>query len=125
MNKEVIEQKIQEIVQKIVKEYEPEKIILFGSWAWGEPGPDSDVDLFILKESQESRAERGRKMDALLYPRDIALDFLIYTPDEVKTSINENYNLFIEDIIRNGKVLYTRSGSDMQIPLPQRELAIV
>ena len=53
MDRVVFEQKLKEITDKIVKEYQPEKIILFGSWAWGEPHEWSDVDLFIIKRSEK------------------------------------------------------------------------
>ena len=125
MNRAEIEEKIKQIVGKIVKEYQPEKIILFGSWAWGEPNKDSDVDLLIVKNSQKSRMERETEVDTLLCPREVPLDFLIYTPEEIKMSINVNHNLFVEDIIRNGKVLYARPESEIRIELPQRELSII
>ncbi|MEK7658033.1 MAG: nucleotidyltransferase domain-containing protein [Patescibacteria group bacterium] len=56
----VNKEKIQEITNKIVKEYNPRKIILFGSYAWGKPTEDSDVDLFIIKDSFDRRIERER-----------------------------------------------------------------
>lgn len=125
MKKREAEQKIKEITEKIVKEYQPEKIILFGSWAWGEPGLDSDVDLFIIKDATESRFNRERKVKEIIWGSNMPLDILVYTPEEVRTSININHNLFIEDIIRNGRILYAKSESEFIVPLPQRELAVV
>lgn len=125
MSRAETEEKIRQIVEKIVKEYQPEKIILFGSLIWGNSGPDSDVDLLIVKRSQKSRAERGQEVQTFLYPQELPLDFLIYTPEELNVSINENHNLFIEDIIRNGKTLYVKPESKISIELPKRELAIV
>lgn len=55
--KEEIKEKIQPAIDKIVKEFQPEKIILFGSWAWGEPEYDSDADLLVVKDSKRSRFE--------------------------------------------------------------------
>lgn len=46
----VTETQIKKVAQKIAKEYSPEKIILFGSYAWGKPHKDSDIDLFIVKK---------------------------------------------------------------------------
>lgn len=125
MDRAEIEEKIRQIVEKIVKEYQPEKIILFGSCVWGEPGPDSDVDLFVVKDAVESRFNRERKVKEIIWGSDTPLDILVYTPEEVKTSINVNHNLFIEDIIRNGRVLFVKSENEFVVPLPQRELAIV
>lgn len=51
-------QKLKKVTEKIVKEYKPEKIILFGSHAWGKPSRDSDVDLFIVKNSKKRRSDR-------------------------------------------------------------------
>ena len=47
MSKKEIDKKIAEITDKIVKEFKPEKIILFGSYAWGKPNKDSDIDLLV------------------------------------------------------------------------------
>lgn len=125
MDKAAVEQKLKEIIDKIVKEYQPEKIILFGSWAWGEPGPDSDVDLFIVKRSEKLRLDRERELQALLSPRQIPIDLLVYTPEEVEKSISKNHNLFVEDIWRNGKVLYTEPESVFVVTLPERPLTVL
>ena len=108
MEKAVIEQKIQEIVQKIVKEYRPEKIILFGSWAWGEPHEDSDIDLLVVMESDKPRIERQREIKNLIDPSGIPVDILVHTSRELEESINKKRNLFLEDIVYNGKALYTK-----------------
>ena len=52
------QEKIDSIVNKIVSEAKPEKVILFGSHAWGQPTKDSDVDLFVIQQSGERRLER-------------------------------------------------------------------
>lgn len=119
------EKEIRAITDKIVREYQPEKIILFGSWAWGEPHEWSDADLLVVKRSDKPRMEREREVKKLLPPLDIALDILVYTPAELEKSINENHNLFMEDIIRNGKTLYARQGSPWTVTLPDRPLVIV
>ena len=108
MEKEVIEQKIKEITDKIVKEYQPEKIILFGSWAWGTPHEDSDVDLFIVKESNEKRWEREYELRRKLFGNKFPpMDLLIYTPVEVERRVVME-DFFIQDILEKGKTLYVR-----------------
>lgn len=97
---------LQEITRKIAARFHPEKIILFGSWAWGQPGPDSDIDLLVIKESDKSRVERQRELSDLLFPRRVPLDLLVYTPDEIDEKIRKDGNLFLEDIVKNGIVLY-------------------
>ena len=59
---------IQAVADKIAKEFQPEKIILFGSYAWGKPTEDSDVDLCIIKEVEDTR-ELSSRISHLLYPR--------------------------------------------------------
>ena len=100
------ETQVQEVTRKIVNTFHPEKVILFGSWAWGQPGPDSDIDLLIIKESDKPRVERERELSGLLFPRRVPLDLFVYTPSELNKKIEEDGNLFLEDIVRNGIVLY-------------------
>ena len=111
----------------ILKEhYRSEAIILFGSFVWGNPNKDSDIDLFIIKQSQKSRIERQRELRLKLFGSDFpAMDILVYTPEEVGKSINEYKNLFIEDILRHGKVLYSKPGSLFNVALPKRRLNIL
>lgn len=80
----VTEEKIKEITDKIVKKYKPERIILFGSYAWGKPGPDSDVDLFIVKETNHSSREMAREISRAIFPRPFPVDILVYTPSEIE-----------------------------------------
>lgn len=99
---------IQRVAKQIVKEYQPKRIILFGSYAWGKPGPDSDVDLFIIKESAKRRIDRERDLRRKLFGNNFpALDLLIYTPEEVKKRM-EIEDFFILDIVNNGKLLYAK-----------------
>ena len=119
------EQKIPELREKIVKELDPEKIILFGSYAWGTPNDDSDVDLFIVKSSDISRRECQTELRKKLFGSDIPMDLLVYTPEEINESINETCNLFIEDIVRNGKIIYEKSKETIPFNLPQRPLIIL
>ena len=106
MGNSLIESQIKEIVHKIAREFKPEKIILFGSWAWGDPGPDSDVDLLVVKDSNKKRMERQIEIRKSLPDSGLPMDILVYTPSEIDESIHKNRNLFLEDIIANGKVLY-------------------
>ena len=108
MTSQEIQEKIQEITQKIVKEFKPEKIILFGSYAWGKPGPDSDVDLFIVKKSKKRRINRERELRTKLFGNKFPpMDILIYTPWEIeKRLLIEDF--FIKDILGKGRVLYAK-----------------
>ena len=94
-------------VQRIVDELHPEKIILFGSYANGNPTPDSDVDLMVVMETTEGSTQRYITVSSLLYPRMFPVDIWVKTPEEVETAIRKG-DLLIEEIIRTGQVIYER-----------------
>lgn len=102
-----MEKKLKEVTDKIVREFQPEKIILFGSWAWGEPNDDSDVDLFIVKETDNTR-NTAIKISGSIFPRFIAMDFIVYTPDQLKKEL-EIEEPFITKVMKAGKVLYEQA----------------
>lgn len=103
----VADEKIQRLVDKIVAEYQPEKVILFGSYAWGTPNEDSDIDLFVIKKSKQSRRERQIELRGKLWPPEMAIDLLVYTPDEIRERLRIG-DFFVRDIVRKGKVLYAQ-----------------
>lgn len=102
MTETITEEKIKELGEKIAREFQPEKIILFGSFAWGTPGPDSDVDLFIVKKTGNTR-ETAREISGSLMPRLFPIDLIVYTPETFEKRKND---LFLQHIINNGKLLY-------------------
>lgn len=106
MDQHVTEEKIQEIAKKIIDKFQPEKIILFGSYVWGMPEPDSDVDLFIIKETDNTR-KTAREIDGSLWGRLIPLDIIVYTPESVERNLIQG-DFFIRDIISKGKILYAK-----------------
>ena len=61
-------------------------------------------------ESSKPRIERQREVLDIIYLSDVPVDVLVYTPRELEESINKNRNLFLEDIVHNGKALYTKAG---------------
>ena len=100
-----IEKEIENITAQIIKKYNPDKIILFGSAASGNLHSGSDADFLIIKQDTPYYgAERIRELSRLI-ERDIAVDFLIYRPDEFEKRI-EMGDPFLEGIIKEGKVLY-------------------
>ena len=101
------EKEIRKITKQIKEKYKPEKIILFGSFAYGKPNKDSDVDLFIVKKTKEIRTKRHLKVDRMLLDRAIPLDILIYTPQEIKKRISLG-DYFVKNIIQRGKILYAK-----------------
>jgi predicted nucleotidyltransferase len=93
--------------QRIVQEFNPERIIVFGSHAYGRPAPDSDVDLLIVMESDERPATRASQISKLLRPRPFPMDILVRTPQEIQQRL-EMGDYFIQEILERGKVLYER-----------------
>ncbi|GAA4048495.1 nucleotidyltransferase domain-containing protein [Hymenobacter glaciei] len=82
----ITEAQIQAVVQRIVEGYAPDRIILFGSYAYGTPTEDSDLDLLIIKEQAEAkRSERAIAIWSLLWGTPLpAMDILIRTPAEME-----------------------------------------
>ncbi|MBI2906481.1 MAG: nucleotidyltransferase domain-containing protein [Chloroflexi bacterium] len=104
-----IRQLIQEVVEQIRKGYDPEKIILFGSYAYGKPTPDSDIDLFIVKDTDKRWVDRFVEVSRLTYQpgRDIWVSPLVYTPKELEQRLSIGDD-FVEQVMEKGEVLFAR-----------------
>jgi len=100
------EEKIDKIVESI-KPYDPEKIILFGSHAWGKPNRDSDFDLMVVKDTEDKFSDRYCKVRKLLRNIDAPFDILVMTPAEIEKRQKLN-DFFINDILERGKSLYEK-----------------
>ena len=94
------------VANKIIDNINPLKVILFGSYAYGTPKSNSDIDFFILMESQEKPVKRRINVSKLFLDRDYPLDFIVYNPVEYQKKIEQN-DSFIKEI-NKGKVLYER-----------------
>jgi len=97
--------KIRQAARKIVDALQPDKIILFGSFAYGEPTPDSDVDLFVVMESNERWTRRYLRVSEVLSPRPFPVDIIVRTPAEVRERLQVG-DCFIKEIVEKGIVLY-------------------
>src|SRR5579859_817719 len=73
---------VQEVTARIVAHFHPKRIIAFGSYARGEQGPDSDLDLIVEMETDRPFFERSVDIQAIFGLRDWAMDLLVYTPSE-------------------------------------------
>jgi predicted nucleotidyltransferase len=101
--------KISEIVNKIAFGYNPEKIILFGSYATGNPNEDSDLDLFIIKDTDLPRPQRTVQVRKIIYGSMIPIDLIVYTPNEIEES-KKNIFGFVYEVLNTGKILYERAS---------------
>jgi len=95
------------IVQKLIKYFAPQKVILYGSYAYGNPEPDSDLDLLIIKETSERFIDRWQSVRRILSDpnRMSPIETLILTPGEISDRIARG-DQFIAEILKKGRVLY-------------------
>lgn len=100
---------ISEIVEKIASGYNPDKIILFGSYAEGSQDKDSDLDLLIIQETDLPPHKRGLDIRLSLIGSKIPIDILVYTKAEFEKEKNEKFS-FIYSAIKTSEVLYERAG---------------
>jgi len=105
--KKLYQQELKKIISAL-KTYQPEKIILFGSAAKGKFRPESDVDLLVIKDSDEPFWERQIKA-TLMYQGWIPTDILVLTPQELEKAKKENRFFLTEEILPHGKVVYEKS----------------
>jgi uncharacterized protein len=96
---------LSEIIRRIVKVAAPEKIILFGSAARGEMGPNSDVDLLVIKRGKFHRGRLTEKIYMNLFGVGHAVDVVVVTADDVKR-YGDCFALVIYPALREGRVVY-------------------
>lgn len=101
--------KISDIVNKIVLGYNPEMIILFGSYALGNPNENSDLDLFVIKSTDLPRPLRTVEVRKIIYGLMVPVDLIVYTPEEIDESKDNRYS-FVNEVLNTGKVLYERAS---------------
>ena len=101
---------IQVVVDHIAQTFKPERIILFGSYAYGQPKPWSDVDLLVVLETDNPKQVQ---MDInLSFAHPFGMDILVRTPQEIEYRIPLG-DYFLRDIVSKGKVLYERFDTGM------------
>lgn len=107
----VTQRQISKIVHRIKNNYSLEKIILFGSYAYGQPEEDSDLDLLVVvKKSDLPRHKRAREIRKRLWGLiDTPKDILVYTEDEIE-EWKEVEQAFITKVMNQGRVLYENKG---------------
>ncbi len=106
--KRIPQKAIDQVVEQIVEKFKPQKIILFGSYARGNPRPESDVDLLVvmetaLKESKQA-LEIRRHLNVMF-----GLDLIVHTPKRLKERVDMG-DWFLRDVLIEGKVLYESSS---------------
>ena len=95
------------IADRIARDYNPERIILFGSRAWGEPTADSDVDLFVVKDTDQRPSLRQAEVRRLIHDlkHRLPMDILVVTPNELRKRLAIG-DQFCQKVLKEGVVLY-------------------
>lgn len=97
---------LDQITERLVAALKPEQIILFGSYAYGEPTEDSDIDLLVVvADADEPRYRRARQAYKALRGISIPMDVIVMTREEVQRKVNVHSSL-VSQAIREGKLLY-------------------
>ena len=103
------ESAIQQAVARIVARFHPSKIILFGSAARGQAGPDSDADLLVVMPVNGSKRQQAVQIDLALEGIPIPIDLIVVTPDEVE-KYRDALGTVIREAVTEGKVLYEKAA---------------
>ena len=98
---------LENILRILVAEYQPERIVLFGSMASGTVGDWSDLDLVIVKETSRPFLQRLKEV-ALLCLAPVGVDYLVYTPTGLAAMAAERDPFILEEIVQKGKVPHER-----------------
>jgi predicted nucleotidyltransferase len=107
MKRKSATKEIQKMVNRIVKEFQPERIILFGSHARGEGGPDSDVDLLIVIPVEGSKRDKAIEIGVALHDVRISKDIIVTTPEEFEWR-KEIAGTIERPAAMEGKTLYVK-----------------
>lgn len=97
-------EQIQRVCDEIVRGFHPERIVLFGSYACGDPTPESDVDILVVMSFEGSSREQAAKIRTVI-DTTVALDLLVRTPEQISERLAMG-DFFIYEITTQGKVLY-------------------
>lgn len=100
----VTAQRIEEYVGEVVRQFQPERVVVFGSYAWGEPRDDSDVDLLVVMAHSGAAAEQAARIRRAIRAG-FPLDIVVRSPAAVRKRLAMGDG-FLRDILEKGKVLH-------------------
>ncbi len=95
---------IRKFAKQVAKQFNPQKIILFGSYAYGKPTEDSDVDILVIMPFKGRNPEKATEIWMATKPQ-FPIDIMVRKPAEIKKRIRLG-DFFVRDIVEKGKVLY-------------------
>lgn len=99
---------IDDLVLQIAEQFHPERIILFGSYAYGTPRPDSDVDLLVVMDTPLGEIEQEIAIWKVIN-KNFALDLLVYKPDVLMERL-ELGDFFLREIMQRGRLMYEQAN---------------
>lgn len=102
--KRIPQEAIDQVVEQIVEKFKPQKIILFGSYARGNPGPESDVDLLVVMETSLKDVQQAIQICQQIEYR-FGLDLIVHTPKYLAERMKMG-DWFLRDVLKEGKVVY-------------------
>lgn len=102
------QKEIARLVGVIVEKHKPEKIYLFGSFAWGKPHKDSDLDFLVVKKSIKPSRKIAQEIDLSLIKRQLPVDVIVYSPDYLKRRLSLG-DYFAQKIVDEGKLIYEKN----------------
>ena len=100
---------IQDFRDQIVEHFKPQKIILFGSYAYGAPSVDSDVDILVILPFEGKNALKSAEILIKTNPR-FPVDLITRTPEEVKNRLAMG-DFFVKEVLAKGRVLYEAANA--------------
>ena len=100
---------LDDVVDRIVRGIQPDRIILFGSQARGDYQGKSDYDICVIKEGVEHRRKLAQKIYKLLYGVGVPVDVIVETPESFDR-LKDRPFLIYKEIAENGRVLYEKSA---------------
>jgi uncharacterized protein len=101
---------IRRFAREVAERFQPEKIVLFGSHAYGMPHEDSDVDILVVMPARNQLDEAARISQAICPP--FPLDIIVRTPRNLRWRLAEG-DSFLNEIMTRGKVLYEKVDGGM------------
>lgn len=95
---------IKQVVEQIVEQFHPQKVILFGSHAYGKPHTESDVDILVIMETELSGAQQAVKILQAINAN-FGIDLVVYTPQRLAQRLQWG-DSFLLEVVTRGRVLY-------------------
>ena len=102
--KRIPQKAIDQVVEQIVDKFKPQKIILFGSYARGNPRPESDVDMLVVMDTSLKEVQQAIQICQQIEYR-FGLDLIVHTPKYLSERVKMG-DWFLRDVLKEGKVIY-------------------